>query len=66
MPLTVVNSFWSSGIYPIDSAVITSTHLKTGLTNSQKTESLPSKIAGQPTQKRQGDTKFDALSALRD
>jgi len=37
-PLTVINSFKSSGIYPVDSTVVTSTMLKPGLTYTEESE----------------------------
>lgn len=62
-PLTVINSFKSSGIYPVDSTVVTSTMLKPSLTFTDETETCDSACTPEPAQEetvtRNG--AFDAL-----
>ena len=60
-PLTVINSFRSSGIYPVDSSAISSEALKPGLTfTSEET----TRDEGKPNEEHQTSQQSDAQGAL--
>ena len=43
-PLTVINSFRSSGVYPVDSSVVPSTQLKPGLTFAEASQDIADEV----------------------
>lgn len=51
-PLTVINSFKTSGIYPVDSTVVTSTMLKPGLTYTEESEAPELKMSCESTMEK--------------
>lgn len=70
-PLTVINSFKSSGIYPVDSTVISATLLKPGLTFCEETDTCqnsetPSEEKGNKSNLRDSLGALTALESALD